>query len=460
LVKVYPLNNFDVLMSFSNNETGMILNVFTLIENKNKEDLSVYIKKNILKNIDYSIPHSCKIINGFFKNENPYFVKDLKFDINNHLICHDTKNIKSLKDYIENIYNSPIDPTKPMWEVHVINNYDASGNTAIIRRIHHTAADGELHGKIMNFIFDNFTPVSKKVKYKNINIFRATISNIKRYILVYYFLIKGFAFKTNKASNTNLANKVFKHPDIDLLDIEKKHDLIYISYEKIIEIIRNSKYTFTDVCLYLYSKSYYEWAKLKNISIDSSTNCVIPMSVPFKEKRYYGNDVMGSFINLYLNEENNIDRINKLHQEIQNAIMIKKTSPFNYYGKAIQNYPKNNGVFKLLNFVNKTNWNNRKKIPNKQERSTIYGASISGSQLKISNNNYYLNNNKVLQVYAFSPILTSKFSLGINALFRADEGKLYCSIVAFKHILDEPSDFLKLVEKSLDELYDIIVCKN
>ena len=139
---MYPLNNFDVLMSMSNNETGMILNTFTLIENSNNEDLSVYIKRNILKNIDYSIPHSCKIVDGFFKRENPYFVKDLKFNIDNHIFCHDIKNVESIKDYIEDIYNKPIDLTRPLWEVHIIHDYDDDGNVAIIRRIHHVAAEG------------------------------------------------------------------------------------------------------------------------------------------------------------------------------------------------------------------------------------------------------------------------------------------------------------------------------
>jgi hypothetical protein len=465
LVKMYPLHNFDVLMSLSNNETGMILNTFTLIENKNKEDLSVYIKKNILKNKDYSIPHSTKIVKGFFKNENPYFIKDLEFNIDNHIFCYDLKtlsdsNISPVKDLLEKIYNKPINFSRPLWEVHIIHNYDNCGNTAIIRRIHHTAVDGELNSKFMNIIFDNFTVFTKKINNKKINLFNCSFSYMKRYILMYLFFIKGFLLRTNKGKNTNLANTVFKHPNIDLSNTEKTHDLVYISYEKIIDIINKSSYTFTDICLYLYSKSYYEWAKSKNIPINNTTNCVIPMSVPIEEKRYYGNDVMGSFINLYLNEENNIDRINKLHKEIQNAILIKKTSPFNYYGKAIQNYPRNDGVFKLLNFVNKTNWNNRKKISNKQEKSTIYGASISVAKLKTSNNNYYLNNNKVLQVYTFPPIFTSKYSLGINVMFRVYKKEMYCLSTSFKHILDEPNDFLKLVEKSLDELYDIIVLKN
>lgn len=457
---MYPLNNFDVLMSMSNNETGMILNTFTLIENSNNEDLSVYIKRNILKNIDYSIPHSCKIVGGFFKKENPYFVKDLKFNIDNHIFCHDIKNVESIKDYIEDIYNKPIDLTRPLWEVHIIHDYDDDGNVAIIRRIHHVAAEGELNSKMMNIIFDNFIPFTKKVKNTKINFINCAVSNIKRYILMYFYFIKGFLLKTNKGKNHDLTNIVFKLENIDLNNQKKIHHVKYLSYEKVKEISKKSKYSFTDICMYIYSKAYSDWLIKQGIKIPHSANSVVPMSTSSTSKREYGNNVMGSFVNIYLNEKNDETRIQKIHKSMENAITIKKTSPFVFYSYGIQNYPKNDGVFKVIDFVNKTNWNNRKKIPNKQEKYTIYGASISAAKLKKTNKEYYLEKNKVLQVYTFPPIVTTKYSLGINAMFRVDQEELYCSITAFDYILKNPDSFAESLDNALTSLYDIIEVKN
>lgn len=457
---MYPLNNFDVLMSMSNNETGMILNTFTLIENKNKEDLSVHIKRNILKNIDYSIPHSCKVVNGFFKKENPYFIRDLNFNIDNHIFCHDIKNIEFIKDYIEDIYNKPIDLSKPLWEVHIIQDYDDDGNTAIIRRIHHVAAEGELNSKMMNIIFDNFIPFTKKVKNRKINFINCTVSNLKRYFLMYFYFIKGFVLKINKGKSNDLTDIVFKLQNIDLDNQKKIHHIKHISYEKVKEISNNSQYSFTDVCMYVYSKAYSDWLVKQNVEILHSANSVVPMSTSSTNKREYGNNVMGSFINIYLNEKNDKIRIQKIHESIENAIKIKKTSPFIDYANAIQSYPKNDGVFKVIDFVNKTNWNNRKKIPNKQEKYTIYGASISAAKLKKTNKEYYLEKNKVLQVYTFPPIVTTKYSLGINVMFRVDQEELYCSITAFDYILKNVDSFADSLDTALESLYDIIALKN
>lgn len=453
---MYPLNNFDVTMSLPHNKTAMILNTFCLIENKKIEDLSLYIKNNILKNIEYSIPHSCKIVDGFFKNENPYFIFDKNFNINNHVFTYDSNKINSLEDFVQSIYNKEIDMTKPLWEVHIINNYDKNGNTAIIRRFHHSAIEGELNAKMMNIIFDEFIPFTKKVKKHKINAFNCSLSIIKRYLLMIYFFCKGFLIKSNKVKNNDLSEIVFRIKNLDEQKDQKIYDSKIIPYKNIYNIINNSKYSLLDVCIYLFSKSYSTWANLNDINIDRTVNIIIPMSTESKNKRMYGNNVMGAFVNIHLNEKDDLVRLEKISNSIKNAIGIKKTSPFSYYASGIQNYPKKNGILKAFNLMYKTSWNNRKKIPIKKDKSTQYSASVSVKKILKSNNDYTLSGNRVIQVNTFPPIIKSKYTLGINAMFRVDKEDLICSVTAFKNVFPDPKLFINIIEKELSNIKYVI----
>ena len=454
---MYPLNNFDVTMALPHNKTAMVLNTFCLIENQKKEDLSLYIKNNILKNIKYSIPHSCKIVDGFFKNENPYFIFDKNFNIDNHLFTYNSTINNNLDQLIQSIYNKEIDMTKPLWEVHVINNYDKNGNTAVIRRFQHSAIEGELNAKMMNIIFDEFIPFTSKVKKSTINILNCSASIFKRYALMLYYFSAGYLLKSNKVKNNDLSEIVFRIKNLDEQKDQKIYDSKIIPYEKIENIVANSNYSLLDICIYLFSKSYYTWATNNSLIVDRTANVIIPMSTESKNKRMYGNNVMGAFVNIHLNEKDDLKRLEKIHNSIKNAIQIKKTSPFSYYASGIQNYPKKNGIIKTFNLMYKTNWNNRKKIPIKKDKSTQYGASISVKKIMKSNYDYSLNGNKIIEVNTFPPIIKSKYSLGINIMFRVDKKDLICSLTAFRDLFPNPKLFINVLEKELSNIENMIL---
>jgi hypothetical protein len=170
----------------------------------------------------------------------------------------------------------------------------------------------------------------------------------------------------------------------------------------------------------------------------------------------YGNNVMGAFVNIHLNEKDDLVRLEKISNSIKNAIGIKKTSPFSYYASGIQNYPKKNGILKAFNLMYKTSWNNRKKIPIKKDKSTQYSASVSVKKILKSNNDYTLSGNRVIQVNTFPPIIKSKYTLGINAMFRVDKEDLICSVTAFKNVFPDPKLFINIIEKELSNIKYVI----
>ena len=63
-----------------------------------------------------------------------------------------------LQEYVSNLASSPLDPSKPLWQYHLIENYN--GGAALVVRIHHCYADGIALVQVMLSLHDT-TPNAK-----------------------------------------------------------------------------------------------------------------------------------------------------------------------------------------------------------------------------------------------------------------------------------------------------------
>lgn len=80
---------------------------------------------------------------------------------------------------------------------------------------------------------------------------------------------------------------------------------------------------------------------------------------------------------------------------------------------------------------------------------------------KVSNSNYdyLINGNKIIKVNTFPPIIGSKYSLGVNMMFRVDKKELICSITCFDEIIQDPISFMECVSKAQESLFDMAIKK-
>lgn len=72
-----------------------------------------------------------------------YWEVDETFDINWHIrraALVSPAGKAELQEYVSNLASSPLDASKPLWQFHLIENYD--GGAALVMRIHHCYADG------------------------------------------------------------------------------------------------------------------------------------------------------------------------------------------------------------------------------------------------------------------------------------------------------------------------------
>jgi diacylglycerol O-acyltransferase len=85
----------------------------------------------------------------------PHWADDAGFDIDNHVsrvALPARGGDKALRDMVSNLMSEPLDFSKPLWHIHVIDGYE--GGSVVLARIHHCLADGIALVKVMLSLTD------------------------------------------------------------------------------------------------------------------------------------------------------------------------------------------------------------------------------------------------------------------------------------------------------------------
>ena len=72
-----------------------------------------------------------------------YWETDIHFDIRHHVRrvgLPGAQGKEELEEFVSNLVSTPMDPTKPLWDFHLVQDYQ--GGSALISRFHHCYADG------------------------------------------------------------------------------------------------------------------------------------------------------------------------------------------------------------------------------------------------------------------------------------------------------------------------------
>ena len=129
------------------------------------EDLKEHIEDRL-----HLIPrYQQKVKPDPFNIAHPTWEFDDDFDINNHIFEIKRKKKVSLKELPEiagKILTTCLDRTKPLWELHIINNVE-NGQSAMVAKVHHCMADGISGVDLIKIIFD-ISPEPQKVERQEI----------------------------------------------------------------------------------------------------------------------------------------------------------------------------------------------------------------------------------------------------------------------------------------------------
>ena len=73
----------------------------------------------------------------------PSWEIDPHFDLNahiRHIALPEPGDVRTLQSLVGDLMGTPLDPTKPLWQLHVVDNFN--GGSALVCRLHHCIADG------------------------------------------------------------------------------------------------------------------------------------------------------------------------------------------------------------------------------------------------------------------------------------------------------------------------------
>src|SRR3954469_2430118 len=86
----------------------------------------------------------------------PYWVDDEEFDLDFHvreIALPKPGSDRQLADQVARIMSRPLDRSRPLWELYVIDGLK-DGNTAMLTKIHHAVIDGMSGAEIMGLLLD------------------------------------------------------------------------------------------------------------------------------------------------------------------------------------------------------------------------------------------------------------------------------------------------------------------
>jgi WS/DGAT/MGAT family acyltransferase len=114
-------------------------------------------KQIILERIDQLAPFRRRLVEVPMGLDLPYWIEDPNFDIDFHVRHHAVPppgNPEQLAEAISRIIARPLDRTRPLWELYVIEGVDNGTRIAQLTKVHHAAIDGAAGAMMLAALLD------------------------------------------------------------------------------------------------------------------------------------------------------------------------------------------------------------------------------------------------------------------------------------------------------------------
>ena len=441
---LYQLNYIDYMFYLNRYKKNAGVGNLTILENKNNTDFKSLITKNVLRNLESTIIFTHTIQDSLIDNDYPYFVKSNDFNIQDHIYEHNKDNPYDkdiVQQLVDNIVSKPIPLNKPMWDIHIIYNYNEYNNVGVFRRIHHAACDGDAMSRFHDVIFDEITLPKEKSCFK-LNKFNCMINRNIKILKSKIIKLKSLLFTSNKYNIDKPLDKKDLYQGLWKLKMSTNQSLILkkIDISKYQNVIKKLDISTFELSMYLTASVY---RKLFNTKEDKTTIITtVPCSLRSNKDKLYGNRLASARVNLHLNETKDSEMLSRIKVSLKNEIGLTKDTPFNGYVKAACIDPRIDEMSKIWDFANKTTWNNRKKTPSKIDDSIYVSTSTSFKKIQLPN--FTINNNKIISMHPYS--------IGCSATYRLYDNQLHISLIYIKEFFKDPQLLMSYYDEALEEL--------
>jgi hypothetical protein len=427
----------------------------TILRNKNNNDFKKSIIKNILRNLDSTIIFTHAIQDSPIKNDYPYFVNSKNLKIEDHIYEHNKNQSydkKKIEEIIDSIVSKPIPLDKPLWDVHIVYNYDEQNNVGIFRRVHHAACDGDAMSRFHDAIFDEANLPKEKSCYKTSKTLCFINHNLK--ILKSKFIkLKSILFTSNTYDIEESLDRKDLYQGLWKLKMSTNQSLILkkIDISKYKDLIKSLNISTFELSVYLTASVYKKYFNTKENNQTIIT--VIPDSFRKNKDKLYGNKVSSVRLNLHLDTPSNKEMLIKIKNSLKNEVGLVRNSPLNGYTKSFLTNPKINEIAKSWDFINKTTWTNRKKIPAKIKNSIYVSTSTSFKKIELPK--FTINGNEIISMHPYSMVICTPGSIGCSATYRLYNDELHISLIYIKELFKDPELMMSYYDEALLDLQEM-----
>jgi WS/DGAT/MGAT family acyltransferase len=399
-----------------------------------------------------------KLADSRFNPDHPVWVEDADFDVDRHLHrigLPSPGGRQELAEICGHIASLPLDRTRPLWEMWVIENIAGTdahdgGRLAVMTKVHHAGVDGVTGANLMSQLCstepDAPAPepvegvgggseleiaVSGAFKFatrplKLVNVVPSTLSTVvdtvKRarggFAMKPPFVAPKTAFNANVTGHRNIA-----FAQLDLEDVKKVKDHFGVKVN--------------DVVMALVSSTLRKFLEDRGELPDSTLVAMIPVSVHDKSDRPGRNQVSGMFASL----ETDIDSPAERLKSIAEANSVAKQHSSAIGATLLQDWtqfaaPAVFGV--AMRLYASTNLAAARPVHN------LVVSNVPGPQLPL----YFLGS-EVKAMYPLGPIFHGS---GLNITVMSLNGKLDVGIVSCPELLPDLWDLADDFEVALEEL--------
>jgi WS/DGAT/MGAT family acyltransferase len=413
-----------------------------------------------------------KLVKAPFDITHPYWVEDAQFNMDNHItriaVPHPGGD-EEFMPLVSKILSRPLDMTKPLWEIYVIEGLEnlqnyPKGAYAVITKVHHAAIDGMSGAEIAGAFFDTeptprplkkdtwkgeATPSTWQIAWQGI---QASISTTPKTLASFLYNtaknsigVATQALQTQKAISTaplvNVPRTIFNGK----VSPQRAFDGVALplaEIKKVRALVEGA--TLNDVILTMCSGALRRYLQERNALPEQSLVSFCPKSVrPEDQKSAMGNQISGMFVALATEEADPLVRLQKIHA---------KTSTSKLYSAALELDKAINLVPSMVESVAMNLYQTLHLSDYHTPFCNVTITNVPGPQLPL-----FMNGSEMLVNYGAGPIT---HGMGLIIPIFSYNGKVMISATVCKEMMPDVDKFVGYIAEELQILLALLPQKS
>ncbi len=425
--------------------------------------------KGILQNVETRLHLArCfrqKVVRLPFDLDHPYWIEDPEFDLEfhvRHIALPHPGDWRQLCIQAARIHSRPLDLTKPLWEMYIIEGLDnvegvPKGSFAVLTKIHHAAIDGVSGAELMSAIHD-LEPDAKPeppeetwVPERDPSVLELGLRSLGQN------LRDPFRFpRVMSRTIPPIAKLMMSDPEEeveDVGDVPRTRFNGTVTPHRVIEgrvfslqDVRDIRKrvpgsTVNDVILTVCAGALRRYLEDKNELPDDTLYAMAPISVrKDDEKGTAGNRISSMSVTLYTDIEDSVERLKKVHNGTKNSKAVAEAMGAETMTDITQVLP---GTFSGLAARAYTRLGLANRV--KPFLNTVI-TNVPGPQVPL-----YFTGARIVGLFGMGPVMDG---MGIIHPVFSFSGRISVSVTACRDMLPDPGFYAQCLQESFDELLE------